>query len=159
MNFPGKVFITKYFLYSKIKMSTKHIIATINVILALLIRFSTQLIHNQSDTYQAIADWSVETNLLDFDDNNEQLMAFSEFNLFLPTFYRLPSTLLLFHLQILVWFTTVRKEWSALSAPRTCLPAFVSANVFSTTSGSADMSAEVTESFTPTFVSFIETDV
>lgn len=61
-------------------MSTKHIIATINVILALLIRFSTQLIHNQSDTYQAPGGWSVETNLLDFyDDSNEQLLAFSEF--------------------------------------------------------------------------------
>lgn len=65
-------------------MSTKHIIATINVILALLIRFSTQLIHNQSDTYQVRGGnenmrWSVETNLLDFDDDsNEQLMAFSE---------------------------------------------------------------------------------
>lgn len=57
-------------------MSTKHIIATINVILALLIRFSTQLNHSQSDTYQ----WSIETNLLDFDDDsNEQLMAFSKF--------------------------------------------------------------------------------
>lgn len=62
------------------KMSTKHIIATINVILALLIRFSTQLIHNQSDTYQAQSEWSIETNLLDFDDSNEQLMAFSEFS-------------------------------------------------------------------------------
>lgn len=62
-------------------MSTKHIIATLNVILALTIRFSTQLNHNQSDTYQAQSDWSVETNLLDFDDDdsNEQLMAFSEF--------------------------------------------------------------------------------
>lgn len=60
-------------------MST-HIIATIHVILALLIRFSTQLIHNQSDTYQ----WSIETNLLDFDDDsNEQLLAFSEFFFFL----------------------------------------------------------------------------
>lgn len=59
----------------------KHIIAT-NVILALLIRFSTQFIHNQSDTYQAMSDWSIETNLLDFDDDssNEQLMAFSEFS-------------------------------------------------------------------------------
>lgn len=74
-------------------MSTKHIIATINVILALLIRFSTQLIHNQSDTYQAIADWSVETNLLDFDDDsNEQLIQFSEFTLFLLlSSYRLTS--------------------------------------------------------------------
>lgn len=61
----------------------KHIIAT-NVILALLIRFSTQFIHNQSDTYQAISDWSIETNLLDFDDDssNEQLMAFSKFSSF-----------------------------------------------------------------------------
>lgn len=59
----------------------KHIIAT-NVILALLIRFSTQFIHNKSDTYQAMSDWSIETNLLDFDDenSNEQLMAFSEFS-------------------------------------------------------------------------------
>lgn len=65
-------------------MSTKHIIATINVILALLIRFSTQLIHNQSDTYQAQSEWSIQTNLLDFDDDsNEQLMAFSEFFFFL----------------------------------------------------------------------------
>lgn len=59
-------------------MSTKHIIAvTVNVILALQIKFSTQLIHNQSDTYQ----WSVETNLLDFDDDDssKQLMAFGEF--------------------------------------------------------------------------------
>jgi hypothetical protein len=56
-------------------MSTKHIIATINVILALHIKFSTQIIHNQSGTYQ----WSVETNLLDFDnESNKQLMAFSE---------------------------------------------------------------------------------
>lgn len=62
------------------KMSnTKHIIAT-NVILALLIRFSTQHNHNLSDTYQTINDWSIETNLLDFDDDsNEQLMAFSKF--------------------------------------------------------------------------------
>lgn len=60
-------------------MSTKHIIATLNVILALQIRFSTQLIHNQSDTYQP--EWSIETNLLDFDDDsNEQLLAFSEFS-------------------------------------------------------------------------------
>jgi hypothetical protein len=57
-------------------MFTKHIIATVNVILALHIRFSTQIIHNQSGTYQ----WSVETNLLDFDDEStKQLMAFSEF--------------------------------------------------------------------------------
>lgn len=60
-------------------MSTKHIIATLNVILALLIRFSTQLINNQSETYQAQSDWGIETNSLDFyDDSNEQLMAFSK---------------------------------------------------------------------------------
>jgi hypothetical protein len=58
-------------------MSTKYIIATVNVILALQIRFSTQLNHNQSDTYQTQNDWSIETNLLDFDDSDE-LMAFSE---------------------------------------------------------------------------------
>jgi hypothetical protein len=58
-------------------MSTKYIITTV---LALYIRFSTQLILNQSDTYQAQSDWSIETNLLDFDDDsNEDLMAFSEF--------------------------------------------------------------------------------
>lgn len=63
-------------------MSTKHIIATLNVILALQIRFSTQLNHNQSDTYQP--EWSIETNLLDFDDDsNEQLLAFSEFSSYL----------------------------------------------------------------------------
>lgn len=63
-------------------MSTKYIIATVNVILALHIRFSTQFIYNESDTYQAQSDWSVETNLievLDFDESNEELMAFSEF--------------------------------------------------------------------------------
>lgn len=65
-------------------MSPKHIIATINVILALLIRFSTQLNHSQSDTYQTQNEWSIETNLLDFDDDsNEQLMAFSKFFFFL----------------------------------------------------------------------------
>lgn len=64
-------------------MSTKYIIATINVILTLHIRFSTQIIHNQSDTYQAQSDWSIETNLLDFDDSNEELMAFSESLLFI----------------------------------------------------------------------------
>jgi hypothetical protein len=49
-------------------------------VLALYIRFSTQLILNQSDTYQAQSDWSIETNLLDFDDDsNEDFMAFSEF--------------------------------------------------------------------------------
>lgn len=48
-----------------------------NVILALHIRFSTQFNHNKSDTYQK--NWSIETNLLDFDDDsNEELMAFSE---------------------------------------------------------------------------------
>lgn len=62
--------------------NTKHIIAT-NVILALLIRFSTQFNNNLSDTtYQNINDWSIETNLLDFDESNEELMAFSEFILF-----------------------------------------------------------------------------
>lgn len=72
-------------------MSPKHIIATINVILALLIRFSTQLNHSQSDTYQTQSEWSIETNLLDFDDDsNEQLMAFSKFS----SFYSLSICLL-----------------------------------------------------------------
>lgn len=62
------------------KMSTKHIISTINVILALLVTFSTQLNYNQSDTYQDLNEWSLETNLLEFnDDSNEQLLAFSKF--------------------------------------------------------------------------------
>lgn len=69
------------FLWLAAKMSPKHIIATFNVILALLIRFSTQLNHSQSDTYQTQNEWSIETNLLDFDDDsNEQLMAFSKFS-------------------------------------------------------------------------------
>lgn len=63
-------------------MSTKHIISTINVILTLLVTFSTQLNYNESDTYQDLNEWSLETNLLEFhDDSNEQLLAFSEFNL------------------------------------------------------------------------------
>lgn len=62
------------------KMSTKHIISTINVILALLVRFSIQFNFSQSDTYQDLNEWSIETNLLEFnDDSNEQLLAFSEF--------------------------------------------------------------------------------
>lgn len=61
-------------------MSTKHIISTINVILALLVTFSTQLHYNQSETYQDLNEWSLETNLLEFnDDSNEQLLAFSKF--------------------------------------------------------------------------------
>lgn len=61
-------------------MSTKHIISTINVILALLVRFSIQFNFSQSDTYQDLNEWSIETNLLEFnDDSNEQLLAFSEF--------------------------------------------------------------------------------
>lgn len=69
------------------KMSTKHIISTINVILALLVRFSIQLNLSQSDsTYQDLNEWSLETNLLEFnDDSNEQLLAFSEFQ-FSPSF-------------------------------------------------------------------------
>lgn len=74
-------FSREFFSIFHSKMSTKHIIATINVILALLIRFSTQLNNSQSDTYQVQSEWSIETNLLDFDDDsNEQLMAFSEFS-------------------------------------------------------------------------------
>lgn len=61
-------------------MSTKHIIATLNVILALLIRFSTQYLHNRSETYQSRSVWSIETNLIDFgDDSDENLLAFSEY--------------------------------------------------------------------------------
>lgn len=61
-------------------MSTKHIISTVNVILALLVRFSIQLNFSQSETYQDLNEWSLETNLLEFnDDSNEQLLAFSEF--------------------------------------------------------------------------------
>jgi hypothetical protein len=74
--FENKTFRSLIFYFSS-KMSTKYIIATVNVILALQIRFSTQLKHNQSDTYQTQNDWSIETNLLDFDDSDE-LMAFSE---------------------------------------------------------------------------------
>ena len=61
------------------KMSFKYIITTMNVILALHIRFSTQFNHNKSDTYQK--NWSIETNLLDFDDDSNELMAFSELTL------------------------------------------------------------------------------
>lgn len=62
-------------------MSTKHMIATLNVILALLIRFSTQYLHNRSDTYQLRShQWSIGTNLIDFgDDSDEDLLAFSEY--------------------------------------------------------------------------------
>lgn len=57
-------------------MSTTYIIA-VNVILALQARFSTQTsLHNHSDTYQN--DWGIDTNLLDFDDSNEELLAFSK---------------------------------------------------------------------------------
>jgi hypothetical protein len=71
------------------KMSTKHIISTINVILALLVRFSIQLNLSQSDsTYHDLNEWSLETNLLEFnDDSNEQLLAFSEFPLFFTLFF------------------------------------------------------------------------
>lgn len=85
------------------KMSTKHIISTINVILALLVRFSIQLNLSQSDsTYQDLNEWSLETNLLEFnDDSNEQLLAFSEFQFspsfaysvfFFPAQFRLPPS-------------------------------------------------------------------
>lgn len=61
-------------------MSTKHIIATVNVILALFVRFSTQYLHNHSNTYQSRSLWSIETNLIDFgDDSDENLLAFSEY--------------------------------------------------------------------------------
>lgn len=64
-------------------MKTKHIIATLNVILALFIRFSTQYLHNRSDTYQSRSQWNIETNLIDFgDDSDESLLAFSEYNTF-----------------------------------------------------------------------------
>jgi hypothetical protein len=51
------------------------------VILALLIRFSTQYLHNRSDTYQTRGhQWSIGTNLIDFgDDSDENLLAFGEY--------------------------------------------------------------------------------
>lgn len=61
-------------------MSTKYILATLNVILALLVRFSTQYLHNHSNTYQSRSLWSIETNLIDFgDDSDENLLAFSKY--------------------------------------------------------------------------------
>ena len=63
-------------------MSTKHIFATLNVILALLVRFSTQYLHNHNNTYQSRSLWNIETNLIDFgDDSDENLLAFSEYHL------------------------------------------------------------------------------
>ncbi|KAL7011947.1 hypothetical protein ACKWTF_014528 [Chironomus riparius] len=60
------------------KMSTKHIFATLNVILALLVRFSTQYLHNHNNTYQSRSLWNIETNLIDFgDDSDENLLAFN----------------------------------------------------------------------------------
>lgn len=56
----------------------------INVIITLLIKFSTQLIYNQSDTYQFNSQYAIDTNELS-DEENEQLMAFSEFVLIFVT--------------------------------------------------------------------------
>ena len=67
-----------------------HITATLNVILALFIRFSTQYLHNnnRSDTYtyQSRSQWNIETNLIDLgdaDDSDEDLLAFSEYFMFI----------------------------------------------------------------------------